>query len=98
MSLRHGVAGGAEGVADRSVGIEVHLPVVACVRVRPYREYRTAFVEVDDFDVGRRFLVDQRPMIQTAMAPATLRPKVASCSLMLSQMRCQFTEIPSRLG
>ena len=53
VRLRRGIAGGAECLSDGAIRVEIYLPVVRGVAVRPHGQYRAALGERQDFDVGR---------------------------------------------
>ncbi|CAM2152132.1 hypothetical protein PT2222_270126 [Paraburkholderia tropica] len=58
--FRRRIARVAEGLDDRAVGVEIHLPVGVVVGVRTHREQRTFGRERENLDVGRGFLRDVR--------------------------------------
>src|SRR3954470_19550001 len=64
VRLRRGIAGLAERVADRPVRVEIDLPVMRRVAVRPHGEDGAALVEGQYLDVRLRFSHDVRNLRQ----------------------------------
>ena len=58
MLLGNWKARRAEGFADRPIGIEINLPVMIRVTIRPHRQDRAGEIEVENFHVGRRIRLD----------------------------------------